>query len=108
MSFQIMTDERRAFVDSIRDFARRECGTREQRDGLTDHGRDPHNQEMYERVAGLGWIGVAIPERYGGSGGGAGGMCLVVEGNSRGPVPIHFLGGGMITAGGGGRFGAGG
>src|SRR5947209_2110826 len=106
MSFQIMTDERRAFVDSIRDFARRECGTREQRDGLTDHGRDPHNQEMYERVAGLGWIGVAIPERYGGSGGGAVDMCLMLEETSRGLIPIHFVGVSMITAGAVGRFGA--
>ena len=32
------TDERRAFVESIRDFCRRECGTREQRDRLTDGG----------------------------------------------------------------------
>ena len=28
---------------------------------LTDHGREPHNQEMYARIAELGWLGVAIP-----------------------------------------------
>ena len=33
-----LTDERRAFVEAIRDFCRRECGTREQRDALTDGG----------------------------------------------------------------------
>jgi isovaleryl-CoA dehydrogenase len=106
MTFQIMTDERRAFVDSIRDFARRECGTREQRDALTDDGRDPHNQQMYERVAGLGWIGVAIPEPYGGSGGGAVDMCLMLEETSRGLIPIHFVGVSMITAGAVDRFGS--
>jgi len=43
-----LSDEQRAFVEAIRDFARREAGTREQRDALTDRGRHPHNQELYE------------------------------------------------------------
>jgi hypothetical protein len=29
MSIQTLTDEQHAFVESIRDFAHRECGTRE-------------------------------------------------------------------------------
>ena len=71
MSIQTLTDEQRAFVEAIRDFAHRECGTREQRDALTDHGREPHNPQIYAQIAELGWLGVAIPELYGGSGGGA-------------------------------------
>jgi isovaleryl-CoA dehydrogenase len=102
----IQTDERRAFVESIRDFARRECGTREQRDNLTDHGREPHNQEIYERVAELGWLGPTIPEEYGGSGGGAVDMCLMLEETSHGLIPIAFVGVSMITAGAVGRFGS--
>ena len=54
MTIQTLSDEQRAFVEAIRDFARRECGTREQRDALTDHGHEPHNQELYERIADLG------------------------------------------------------
>jgi len=42
MISETLTDEQRAFVEAIRDFAKRECGTREQRDALTDHGNDPH------------------------------------------------------------------
>ncbi len=68
MTIQTLSDEQRAFVEAIRDFAQRECGTREQRDALTDNGREPHNQELYERIAELGWPGVCIPEEYGGSG----------------------------------------
>src|SRR6185437_4525080 len=86
-----LTDEQAAFVESIRDFARRECGTREQRDALTDHGREPHNQELYERIAELGWLGVSIPEEYGGSGGGAVDMCLLCEESSRGQIPMGFF-----------------
>ena len=43
-----LTDERRDFVDSIRDFCRRECGTREARDQLTDHGATSHNEDLYK------------------------------------------------------------
>jgi isovaleryl-CoA dehydrogenase len=106
MSSQTLTDEQRAFVEAIRDFARRECGTREQRDALTDHGLEPHNQEIYERIADLGWVGVAIPEAYGGSGGGAVDLCLLCEESARGQIPMGFFGVSMITAGAVGRFGS--
>jgi alkylation response protein AidB-like acyl-CoA dehydrogenase len=102
---QTLTNEQRAFVESIRDFAARECGTREQRDALTDHGNEPHNPELYERVADLGWFGVAIDEQYGGSGGGAVDMCLLFEESTRGQIPIGFFGVSMITAGAFQRFG---
>ena len=105
MTIQTLTDEQRAFVETIRDFARRECGTREQRDALTDNGREPHNQEMYERIADLGWLGVAIPEAYGGSGGGAIDMCLLCEEFARGQIPMGFFPVSMITAGAVERFG---
>src|SRR6201996_2348563 len=85
-----LTDEQRAFVETIRDFARRECGTREQRDALTDHGRQPHNQQLYERIGQLGWLGAAIPEEYGGSGGGAVDMCLLCEEFAHGQIPMNF------------------
>ena len=86
-----LTDEQAAFVEAIRDFARRECGTREQREALTDNGREPHNQELYERIADLGWVGVSIPEQYGGSGGGHVDMCLLCEEFSRGQIPMGFF-----------------
>ena len=100
-----LTDEQRDFVEAIRDFARREAGTREQRDALTDRGRHPHNQQLYERVAELGWLGVAIPEEYGGSGGGMVDLCLFLEETSRGMLPIGGFGVSMIVAGATERFG---
>jgi alkylation response protein AidB-like acyl-CoA dehydrogenase len=106
MTIQTLTDEQRAFVGAIRDFARRECGTREQRDALTENGREPHNQQMYERIAELGWLGAAIPEEYGGSGGGAVDMCLLCEESARGQIPMGFFGVSMITVGAVGRFGS--
>jgi alkylation response protein AidB-like acyl-CoA dehydrogenase len=105
MTIQTLTDEQRAFVEAMRDFAQRECGTREQRDALTDHGREPHNQELYQRIADLGWLGAAIPEAYGGSGGGAIDLCLLCEESARGQIPMGFFGVSMITAGATERFG---
>jgi alkylation response protein AidB-like acyl-CoA dehydrogenase len=106
MALRTLTDEQRAFVESIRSFAAREVGTREQRERLTDHGREPHNQEIYDRVAELGWVGASIPEQYGGSGGGAVDMCLMLEETSRGLIPIQFVGVSMISAGAVSRFGS--
>jgi alkylation response protein AidB-like acyl-CoA dehydrogenase len=105
MSLLALTDEQRAFVESIQDFARRECGSREQREALTDGGREGHNQELYERMAGLGWLGVTIPEEYGGSGGGAVELCLLLEEIGRGLIPVGFIGVSMIVAGAVRRFG---
>ena len=83
-----MTDERRDFVDAIRDFAARECGTREQRDALTG-GRSMHSDAAYAKLAELGWLGVAIPEEYGGAGGGMYDACLLLEELGRGQIPVY-------------------
>jgi len=100
-----LTDERRAFVESIRDFCRRECGTREQRDRLTDGGKHAHSQELYERMAELGWLGVAVPEEYGGSGAGAVDMCLLLDELAFGRAPVAGIGTTFIVAGAYQRFG---
>jgi alkylation response protein AidB-like acyl-CoA dehydrogenase len=100
-----LTDEQGAFVEAVRDFSARECGTREQRDALTDSGRDTFNAELYRRVADLGWLGIAIPEAYGGSGGGAVDLCLFLEEMARGQLPIGLFSVSMIVAGAYERFG---
>ena len=61
-----LTDEQRDFVAAIRDFCQRECGTPEQREQLTKNHTELHNAELYKRMADLGWLGLTIPEEYGG------------------------------------------
>jgi isovaleryl-CoA dehydrogenase len=99
-----LTSEQEDFVAAIRDFCARECGTREQRDAL-DGNRHPHNAEIYKKMADLGWLGVAIPEEHGGSGGGLVDMCLFLEETARGLAPIGGYGVTMIVAGAYERFG---
>jgi alkylation response protein AidB-like acyl-CoA dehydrogenase len=100
-----LTDERRAFVESIRDFCRRECGSREQRDALTGGGEHGHSSELYTRMAELGWLGVTIPEEHGGTGGGAVDMCLLLDELAHGLAPVGGIGTTFIVAGAYERFG---
>ncbi len=95
----VFTDEQRAFAESIRDFCQRECGTREQRAALTDGGKEAHNQELYQRMADLGWAGVSIPEEYGGSGGSLVDQCIFYEETWKGLAPINGAGSASTVSG---------
>ena len=100
-----LTDEQRDFVAAIRDFCARECGTREQRERLTAGYTEAHSAVIYSRMADLGWLGVTIPEDYGGSGGGMLDACLFMEETSRGLAPIGGYATTLIVAGATQRFG---
>ena len=99
------TDEQRDFRAAIRDFCERELGTKEQRERLTNGYTELHNQEIYEKLAELGWLGVSIDEEYGGSGGGMVDACIFLEETMRGLVPIAGYGVSLIVAGAYERFG---
>jgi alkylation response protein AidB-like acyl-CoA dehydrogenase len=94
-----LTDEQQALREAVLDFAKRECGTREQRDALTDKGAHTHSPEIYERLAELGWLGLAIPEQYGGIGGNAVDLCLFLEDIAYGMIPASGFVISSITAG---------
>jgi alkylation response protein AidB-like acyl-CoA dehydrogenase len=96
---QAFTDEQEAFRAAIRDFAARECGTAEQRKALTGDGEHHHNRELYERIGELGWIGVALPEEYGGGGAGIVEQCLMLEEAHAGGLPIGGIRTSLIVAG---------
>ena len=104
-TIQGLTDEQRDFQRAIRDFCQRELGTKEQRERLTEDYTELHNQEIYEKLAELGWLGVAIDEAYGGSGGGMVDACIFLEETMRGLVPIAGYGVSLIVAGAYERFG---
>ena len=105
MDFKL-TDEQRDFVSAIRDFCERECGTQEKREQLTEHHSIQHNAELYRKIAELGWLGVTIPEEYGGSGGTMLDACLFMEETSRGLAPIGGYATTLIVAGATKRFGS--
>src|SRR6187551_1484840 len=100
-----LTDEQQDFVAAIRDFCGRECGTQEQREKLTEGYELHHNFDIYRQMAELGWLGVTIPEQYGGSGGSMLDACLFMEETSRGLAPIGGYATTLIVAGATQRFG---
>lgn len=87
MSLQL-TDEQKSMVETVRDFAARECGTREKRLELTNDGKTHHNAEIARKLADLGFLGLSIPEGYGGAGGGLFDACLLVEELAYNQVPV--------------------
>ena len=101
-----LTDEQQDFVAAIRDFCQRECGTPEKRERLTDGYSDHHNDDLYRKMAELGWLGVTIPEAYGGSDGTMLDACLFMEETSRGLAPIGGYATTLIVAGATQRFGS--
>jgi len=100
-----LSDEQKDFVDAIRDFCDRECGTQDQRERLTDGYREHHSFDVYKQMADLGWLGVTIDEQYGGSGGTMLDACLFMEETSRGLAPIGGYATTLIVAGATQRFG---
>jgi butyryl-CoA dehydrogenase len=101
-----LTDEQQAFAEAIRDFCERECGTREKRDALTSGGDEAHSAGLYATLAELGWTGVAIPEEYGGAGGGIIEQCVYFEELWRGMAPVFGAGPAATVAGCFKRFGS--
>jgi len=92
-----LTDEQRAFVEAIRDFAERESW------GVLEG--DHHSEEVAAKMADLGWYGLQIPEEYGGSGGSFLDATLFLEETARGQIPIGAYGVTLIVVGALNRFG---
>ncbi|WP_183095005.1 acyl-CoA dehydrogenase family protein [Nocardioides stalactiti] len=83
-----LTPEQRDLVAAVKDFAGRECATREQRLSLTDGDEEPHSHEIAKKMAEAGWLGIGIPEEYGGSGGELFETCLFIEQITQHRLPI--------------------
>ncbi len=101
-----LTDEQEDFVDALRRFCDHELGTPDQRERLTESYTIHHNETIYSQMAELGWLGVTIPEEYGGSGGSMLDACLFMEETSRALAPIGGYATTLIVAGATQRFGS--
>jgi alkylation response protein AidB-like acyl-CoA dehydrogenase len=94
-----LTVEQADLVAALRDFCQRELGTREQRNALTHNGEHAHSDVIYAKLAEAGYLGISIPEEYGGSGGGLMDQCLLHEELYRGLAPVHAIGSTHTVAG---------
>ena len=100
-----LTDEQEDFIDAIQRYCDHECGTQDQRERLTEGYTEHHNFQIYKEMADLGWLGLTIPEEYGGSGGTMLDACIFMEETSRALAPIGGYATTLIVAGATNRFG---
>ncbi len=79
-----LTEEQQLLKDSVDRFVREhyEFETRRQLAGSSEG----YSEDNWKQMAELGWLGVAFPEEYGGIGGGATEVMLVMERVVRGMV----------------------
>ena len=99
-----LSDEQQDFARAIRDFCRREFGGGKL-EQITGGFSDPHSEDIARRMAELGWYGLTIDERYGGSGGTFFDAALFLEETAHGRAPIAAYGVTLIVVGALNKFG---
>lgn len=99
-----LTEEQAAFAGAIGEFARREMPDKAALDRLTVEG--PHSDEVYRKIADLGWLGISLPEEYGGADGSMTDLLVFLEETSYHRLPIGGFGTTIITAAAIGKFGS--
>jgi len=72
-----LTQEQRILKRSARDFLKKECPPSLLREMKEDVRGYP--QKLWDQMVDLGWIGVMIPEKYGGIGGNYLDLCILIE-----------------------------
>lgn len=90
--------ERVEFAEAIRAFCERECGSLAQRDALTENETIANSPEILQKMADLGWLGVSLPEEYGGGGAGFVDECVFLEETHRGLAPVLGYSTGLTAA----------
>src|SRR5712664_2171554 len=82
------SDEQKQLRDEARKFLAEKCPPKMVRTVLD--GKQPYDRELWKGLADMGFLGVAIPEAYGGAGAGHLELCVIAEEMGRGLAPVPF------------------
>jgi len=82
-----LTPEQADFVRAVDAFCERECPPHKLR-AMTANGTIAHDDALYRKLAATGWLGLTIPEEYGGSGGELSDVALLTERLSYHRLPV--------------------
>ncbi|HLG80687.1 MAG TPA: acyl-CoA dehydrogenase family protein [Bradyrhizobium sp.] len=82
------SDEQKQLRDEARKFLSEKCPPKAVRAVLD--GKAPYDRELWQGLAEMGFLGVAIPESYGGAGAGHLELCVVAEEMGRALAPVPF------------------
>ena len=99
MNFSL-DEEQRLLKDSAERFVRERCSF-DQRRALVS-GEPGYSERSWRQMADLGWLGAAVPEAFGGTGGGPVETMVLMEAFGAGLVPEPYfpsvvLGGNLVT-----------
>ncbi len=92
------TPEQREFAAAVRKYCRSELATVAQRDAVTDGGTLSNSPKVLSDMASNGWLGVSLPDRFGGGGAGFVDECIFLEESSRGLAPVTGYSTGLTAA----------
>jgi len=84
-----LSEEQQLLKDSVDRFVREEYEFEKRR--RLSHGEEGFSREHWRRMAELGWLGVALPEEYGGIGGGPVETMVIMEAIGAGLVLEPFF-----------------
>src|SRR5579871_3448167 len=82
------SDDQKQLRDSARKFLAEKCPLKAVR-AVID-GKAPYDRELWKGLAEMGFLGVAIPEAYGGTGAGHLELCVIAEEMGRALAPVPF------------------
>jgi alkylation response protein AidB-like acyl-CoA dehydrogenase len=82
------SDEQKQLRDEARKFLAEKCPPKAVRVVLD--GKEPYDRELWKGLADMGFLGVAIPEQFGGAGAGHLELCVIAEEMGRALAPVPF------------------
>ncbi|MGH6714880.1 MAG: acyl-CoA dehydrogenase family protein [Bradyrhizobium sp.] len=82
------SDEQKQLRDEVRKFLAEKCPPKAVR--MVLDGKAPYDRALWEGLAELGFLGVAIPEEFGGAGAGHLELCVIAEEMGRALAPVPF------------------
>ncbi|MCA1412690.1 acyl-CoA/acyl-ACP dehydrogenase [Bradyrhizobium sp. NBAIM20] len=82
------SDDQKQLRDQARKFLAEKCSPKAVRVVLD--GKAPYDQELWKGLAEMGFLGVAIPEEFGGAGAGHLELCVIAEEMGRANAPVPF------------------
>src|ERR1700694_4180879 len=82
------SDEQKQLRDEARKFLAEKCPPKAVRVVLD--GKAPYDRELWKGLAEMGFLGVAIPEEFGGAGAGHLELCVIAEEIGRALAPVPF------------------
>src|ERR1700728_1323337 len=82
------SDEQKQLRNEARKFLAEHCPPKAVRAVLD--GEQPYDRQLWKGLAGMGFLGVAIPEEFGGAGAGHLELCVIAEEMGRALAPVPF------------------